>query len=145
MELVRDAVSDLTLSDGAGVYVLDGSGGSSRDMPGRPLLPENILLPEVPSSLSLLYAALPRPRSAVCLNHDGSLAAREAAIWSRDGSDSPVEPGLELALLGGSTIDIGRLPPRDVGRRCCHDSVPDRASDVALGDGFDAESKGSDA
>lgn len=76
------------------------------------------------------------PRSAVCLNHDGSRELKEAAIWSRLGSGSSIEVVFECAaLLWVATTESGRLldpPILDVGLRCCHDSVPDRAKFVAL-------------
>lgn len=80
MEPVREVVSDFTLSDGAGLASLAGSTEASRDMPGRPRLPDTMLSPAVTSSLFFLYAALPTPLSAVCLNQVGSRAPNEAAI-----------------------------------------------------------------
>ena len=141
MEPVRDATSDFTLSDVAGLLSLARSTDESRGKAGRPLLPDTTLSPDSVSSLLFLYAALPRPLSAVCLNQDGSLAPSDAAIWSRDGSDSSFDDGLELVLLPASAIDIGLLPaPLEVGRRC-HDSVPDRARVDALSAGLEADSK----
>ena len=79
-EPVRDVVSDVTLSARAGLPLLAGSIEDSRDMPGRPLLPDAVFSPGVVSSLLRLYAALPAPLSAVCLNHDGSRDPSDAAI-----------------------------------------------------------------
>lgn len=71
--------SEVTLS-GAGLMSLVGSIEPSLDMPGRPLRPPTTLSEPFESSLLRLYAALPMPRSAVCLKNDGSLAPRDAAI-----------------------------------------------------------------
>lgn len=130
-------ISDLMLSDVCGLPMLSGSADESLDMPGRPLRPEETLSLEiVASSLLFLYAADPMPRSAVCLNHEGSRAPRDAAIWSRlcSGSSTDVSRSC-VGLLGEVTIDVGLLPPSfEPGRgRCCHESVPDRARFEALG------------
>lgn len=74
-----DTKSDLRLSDAGGLR-LSGSIEDSLDMPGRPRRPEKTLSAGDISSLLFLYAAEPTPRSAVCLNQDGSRAPREAAI-----------------------------------------------------------------
>ena len=124
--------SDVTLSAGGGLLAIAASLDVSRDMPGSPLRPEKTLSPDVLSSLLLLYAALPTPLSAVCLNHDGSRDPRDAAIWSRDGSTSGVFVPDPLVLLPNDTIETGLLPaPLELGR-CCHDSVPERARLDAL-------------
>lgn len=71
------------------------------------------------------------PLSAVCLNHAGSLDAREAAMSSLDFSilsASGVSRG-DRAAFSAATRERGRLPLDDFGR-CCHDSVPDRPNDV---------------
>lgn len=73
-------------SDRGGLPTLSGSAEDSLDMPGRPLLPDITLSPDGISSLLFLYAADPMPRSAVCLNHEGSRAPNDAAIWSLFGS-----------------------------------------------------------
>lgn len=77
--LGRDVASERTLSEGAGLASRVGSPDASRDMPGSPLLPEDVLSAAI-SSLFRLYAAFPTPRSAVCLNHDGSRDPKDAAI-----------------------------------------------------------------
>jgi len=79
IELGCDAVSDITLSEGAGLPPRADPVEVSLDMPGSPLLPDATLSPP-PSSLVLRYAAFPAPLSAVCLNHDGSRDASDAAI-----------------------------------------------------------------
>ena len=71
--------SDLA-SDIGGLPKLSGSADDSLDMPGRPLLPDITFSLEGVSSLLFLYAADPMPRSAVCLNHEGSRAPSDAAI-----------------------------------------------------------------
>jgi hypothetical protein len=135
----RDAVSELTLSEGAGLLALMGSVVVSRDMPGSPRLPDAKLSLDMESSLLLRYAALLKPLSAVCRNHEGSREPSEAAIWSREGS-APSEEAVDAGLLlSGSTIDLGLLPPPLELGRCCHDRVPDRASDDALCGCFGAE------
>jgi len=68
--------SEVTLS-GAGLV---GSIEPSLDMPGSPRRSPMILSDPFESSLLLLYAALPMPRSAVCLKKAGSLAPSCAAI-----------------------------------------------------------------
>lgn len=74
-----DGSSEVTLS-GAGLISLLGSVEPSFDMPGSPLRPLMTLSEPSESSLLLLYAALPMPRSAVCLKKEGSLAPNDAAI-----------------------------------------------------------------
>ncbi len=136
----RDAVS--RFSEGAGLLAFVGSGGSSRDSPGSPLLPDAKLSPEPDSSLLLLYAAFPSPLSAVCLNHEGSRDPKEAAIWSREGSTSDAAVLLVLLvglLVSGCTIDFGLLPPPLELGRCCHDSVPERARLDAVFEDCDVE------
>jgi len=86
------------------------------------------------STLLRLYAADPTPRSAVCLNQDGSLEASDVAMSSLDFSvsSSPVASGVargERVAFSAATSESGRLPPEDLGR-CCHDSVPVRANGV---------------
>ena len=128
-----DVVSDLTLSGGGGLAAVTGSADTSLDKPGKPLRPETKLSPGVVSSLVFLNAAFPTPLSAVCRNHEGSLAPKDAAIWSRDGSTSVVEELSPLVLLLVDTIDTGLLPSPPLERgRCCHDSVPERARLEAL-------------
>jgi len=78
VEPAFDSPSEVTLS--AAGLVSRGSSEVSRDMPGSPLLPANTLSPPSCSSLLFLNAALPIPRSAVCLNQPGSLAPSDAAI-----------------------------------------------------------------
>jgi hypothetical protein len=131
-EPVRDVVSDLTLSDGGGLAAMTGSAEVSLDIPGRPLRPETKLSPGVVSSLFFLNAAFPTPLSAVCLNHEGSRAPRDAAIWSRDGSASVVKELSGLVLLLVDTMETGLLPSPLERGRCCHDSVPERARFEAL-------------
>ena len=77
---VRGVMSEATLSDGAGLLSFAGSKDDSRDMPGRPLRPDTKLSLDVDSSLLFINAALPAPRSADCLNHDGSRDPKDAAI-----------------------------------------------------------------
>lgn len=120
-------------SDKGGLPTLSGPAEDSLDMPGRPRLPDMTFSLESISSLLFLYAADPMPRSAVCLNHEGSRAPNEAAIWSLLGSCSSV-----CSCDGWRPVTImedGRLPPSlEPGRgRCCHDSVPARARLDALG------------
>lgn len=81
--LNREGVSETTLS-AAGLPARTGSAELSRDMPGRPLRPENTSSPPFVSSLLLLYAAFPTPLSAVWRKYDGSRAPSDAAIWSRE-------------------------------------------------------------
>lgn len=144
MELGRDEGSDITLSDGAGRSSFAVSVEGPLDMPGRPLRPDVKLPADVALSSLFLYAAFPTPRSAVCLNQDGSRDPKDAAIWSRDGSTSSAGVFLAWVLLSVDTIDRGLLPaPLELGR-CCHESVPERARLVALGEGFDVEVEASD-
>lgn len=93
------------------------------------------------SSLLRLYAALPIPRSAVCLNHDGSLAPKDAAICSLDGSASSFcgERGLSPLTLPNPESGLLGLPPAPLlCGLCCHFTVPPRDGIAALGDGFAA-------
>jgi hypothetical protein len=134
-EPVRETVFKDVLSDGGGIVARTGSAETSRDIPGRPLRPDMKLSPDVVSSLLFLYAALPTPLSAVCLNHDGSRDPSDAAIWSRDGSVSLVEVLVAFVLLSNDTIETGLLPAPLEGGLCCHESVPERARLEALGAG----------
>lgn len=78
------------------------------------------------------------PRSAVCLNHEGSLEPNASAICALDGScpssvfGSGVPRGLRAAFSAAS-IDNGLRPLLDFGR-CCHERVPERDSVLAGGD-----------
>lgn len=81
------------------------------------------------------------PRSAVCLNHEGSLEPKHAAMESLLCPGSSTDAPLELeALLSTAATEIGRLEANlDVGLRCCHESVPERAKSVALSPTFALE------
>jgi hypothetical protein len=118
-----------------------GSAVESRDSPGSCLLPATEPASEALSSWFRLSAADPAPRSDVCLNHDGSFAPSDCAIWLREmglsGEDgSGVSRGELAALLSAkpAAIERGRraLPALDCGLRC-HESVPDRPNAAALG------------
>lgn len=123
------AVSDLVLSEGAGLLCRVGSMDVSRDMPGKPRRPASPGEDMPTSSLLLRYAAEFTPLSAVCLNHDGSLEPSDAAICSRLFFSCSTDESLVGALSSPLTTELGRLV---AGRRWFHVNVPDRARLVAL-------------
>ena len=139
-----DGEVDLILS-GVGLPRFTGSAVFSCDMPGRPMppLPEFVSI-KGSSPWFLLYAAEPRPRSGVCLNHEGSFEPSDWAICTLDAL-SPMDAagsricGEGLAVPSSEPIDdrgrpVGTVEPRDEGR-CCHESVPARdGATAALGD-----------
>lgn len=91
------------------------------------------------SSWVRLYAAEPKPRSAVCLNHVGSFAPSESAICCRDTSLSfgGEDKGDLAALFSEASMDSGRLREVEVGRLCCQESVFDLDGIAALGDALE--------
>lgn len=111
----------------------------SLDIPGRRIFSERRL----GLSWFFRYAAELSPRSAVCLNHDGSLPSSACALWFMDRrSESPGGSGVALGermAFSDATAESGRLrtvgESRDPGR-CCHESVPERARPALLGGGF---------
>jgi hypothetical protein len=132
----RDSRSEARLSDVGDPLRWSKSIDVSRDSPGSPRrLAYGEPSAVAASSLLFLYAAEPTPRSAVCLNHEGSLELSDAAIWSLLGSGSSTDAPRECeALVSTAAIETGRLEASlDVGLRCCHESVPERARFVALG------------
>jgi len=138
-ELSPEGDMDRILS-GGGLFPFSGPAVDSRDSPGKRMLPLVDPVSDIASSCSRLYADEPTPRSAVCLNQEGSFEPRACAIWLLDISvsslvvGSGVAPGDLTALFSAATIDSGRLralvEPRDVGR-CCQDSVPARDGAIA--------------
>lgn len=125
-----------------GGLVASGSAVESRDMPGSCRLPDIEPVSDAASSWFRLYAAEPTPLSGVCLNHDGSLAPSDCAIWALDCDDSAGEEGSGVPrgefvefLSGPDRTDSGRRTLPDCGR-LCHESVPERPNAAALGAGF---------
>lgn len=132
MVLPRMEPLERAFSGGGGVA--SGSVAVSRDMPGSCLLSGMAAPSEVSSSWFFLYAAEPIPRSGVCLNHVGSFAPSDCAIWDREAGRSG-EGGSEVrGELAARERGLRMLA--DCGRRCCHDKVPERPSAAALGAGF---------
>jgi hypothetical protein len=115
-----------------------GSADGSRDMPGS-LMPWFSELSDSLSLLSLsfrLFAADPRPPSAVCRKNVGSLDPSDFAIWLRDSAPS----GSVFGKSGG--VDGVGEPRNGRGRVefeslddgfCCQERVPLLASEVAVG------------
>lgn len=141
MVLLRAEKLDRVLSGGE--VAVPGSTVDSRDMPGSCLLPETAAASTISSSWFFLYAAEPTPRSAVCLNHAGSLLPNDCAICVREtgrsgeeGAESSSKDVVSVRCAVGDTTDTGRRMLPDCGLRCCHDSVPDRRNAAALGAGF---------
>lgn len=82
------------------------------------------------------------PLSGVCLNHEGSFAPRDCAIWFLEGfvsgeEGSGVSCGEPVVPLSAEfdVIDRGLRMLPDCGLRC-HESVPERPNAAALGVGF---------
>jgi hypothetical protein len=143
-ELVREGELERKLSGGGLDGVASGSAVESRDMPGSCLFPEIGLASDALSSWFFLYAADPMPRSGVCLNHDGSFAPSDCAIWLRESGlvgeeGSGVSRGEVVEFLSGDVDTPERglrmLPTPDCGL-LCHESVPDRPNAAAFGVGF---------
>ena len=118
----------------------------SLDIPGNRLVPITDAV-SGESSLFLLNAADPNPRSCVCLNQVGSFDPKDCEIWFLDilssfvGVLSMVARGDFEAFSSEAIMDNGRLlepvDPRDEGR-CCHERVPAREGAIAaLGDGVE--------
>jgi hypothetical protein len=140
IELAREGEVE-RVSSGGGLDGVSTRAVESLDMPGSFILPEVGAASTLASSSSLfLYAAEPIPLSAVCLNQAGSLAANDSAICalegscpsSVDGSRSGVARG-DRAAFSAAIMERGLRPLLDFGR-CCHESVPDRDSDVVGGE-----------
>lgn len=143
VESVLEGEIERTLSE-TGLLCLSGTIADSLgslDMPGKRILPANDVVLGVISSWFRRYAADPRPRSWVCLNHAGSLEPKESAICSLEISRSPVDDGSALArgdlevLFSVAICDKGRalgpVDPREVGL-CCQESVPDLDGGMAV-------------
>ena len=83
-----------------GGLAASGSAVDSRDMPGSCRFPDTDPASEALSSWFRRYAAEPMPRSGVCLNHEGSLAPRDCAIWFRESVGAAGEEGSGLRSRG---------------------------------------------
>jgi hypothetical protein len=98
------------------------------------------------SSLSWfrLNAAEPIPRSAVCLNQDGSLEPRDAAMSFLDSSWASAGSRASTNVTGVLSVDkpdSGRFLEEFESLEdglCCHDNVPERKRAVALLSGLEA-------